>query len=342
MAKRDAVPVGLRIRHMVVDLLYHAPRQATMLPSASEMAKRFGISLSTVKRELRKLTQEGLIAGEQGRAVYTVPGVLNFDPEEPCRKIIGIIFGDGRMLCYGRTECRLIAYCSFAVTSGIGYVRHVTLHAGSAEDISLELRSMQLDGLIAIFPSENLAVALETLKNEGLPAVAVGSSYGRIPALLPDTVQAGRDMAAIMHRRGVRSALWMMCDSVCREQAEGVRQYFSEKHVPMDIREIANLGEFETVIREYAAAGAFPDAFYIHSDKLTVTRSICRKFGIPYPDWFMIGETSDVELVPDFRGIVRQPPGEVLGRQAAMCLQRMFRGEPVPEESRFQYEITER
>ena len=341
MSRKDKSPAGLRVRYGIVELLYRAPSRETQLPSASELASRYNISMSTVNRELKKLVEEGLIIGRQGVGMFTVPNVIKIDDRLLGRRLVGIIYGDGRYLCYGLCEWTFITSCGFALLPGIAHPRYVNLIAGHPDDIAAELQSQSLDGIIAIRPSKNLAQALQTLQSHGMPVVAAGSNVEGMPSLLADHRQAGRDMARQLQQRGVRSILWMSFDPICREHLAGLREYCAEANTKIKISEVANMSEFEAKVSDYAQKNAFPDAVFLHGETICALPSTLQRLGITPPNWLTLSEIESAERLAKHHGLVRAFPYRDIARQAAACLEEQFTGKTVAPEYTFLYQVAE-
>lgn len=334
MQKKVKSFVGLQIRHAVVGLLYRAPLRETALPSASELAKEHDVSMSTVNRELKKLVEDGLIVGRRGVGMFTVPGAIKFNKKDVGRRLIGIIYGDGRFLFYGLMEWHLISCCGFALMPGMANVRPVSLISSHPDDVVAELKSLNLDGFIVIDPNSSLRKALQILRNDGCPVVSIGQRVERVPSILFDHHRAGRDMGALLLERNVRSVLWMSYDSTCREHLAGARHHFAEARAKVQITEVANMGECEVVVEEYAKNKKFPDAIYAHGETTYSLR------GIAEADWLMLSETGVSQHVANFHGIVRDYPWQELSDQMASCFTAMFDGKEVSEEYLLQFPIS--
>ncbi len=333
---------GLRVRHRVVDLLHRAPQHETPLPSVAELARQCNVSTSTVNRELKKLVEEGLIVGKQGIGMFTVPGTLAFNDLIPGRRIVGIVYGDGRFLYYSTMEWIFIFQCGLALLPRIAHPRNITLISSHYKDVVAEIQSLNLDGLIAISPAENLQKALFSLRQNNFPVVVLEGRVDGIPAILADHRRAGREMGAMMLRQHVHSVLWMSFDAVCRKQLAGVRLACSDARHSFKVTEVANMGEVETALEQCAAAGVLPDAVYAHGETACCFQKLLQERNLDGSRCLMLTEAVELDRENSHREIIRTYPFREMAEQAAACLEAMFAGQRTESEYLFPFQITER
>ncbi len=139
----------LKVRHYVMNLLYHSHGREVQIPSVTELADRFGIARSTVQLALKALTDEGYIVARSGignfvnpRRSFTYPGV------KECAPVIGFKMFTGDQLFYGGSHWNILAEVGFAVTRCGGMIRLLDRGATTPETIAGEIEQSCVDGLI--------------------------------------------------------------------------------------------------------------------------------------------------------------------------------------------------
>ena len=82
--KSNMVRVGLQIRFEVMNVINKNPLKSVKLPSAQELADKFGMSRRSVTMELKKLADEGWIIGIHGMkriSISALSGISGVFPE---------------------------------------------------------------------------------------------------------------------------------------------------------------------------------------------------------------------------------------------------------------------
>ena len=98
-----------KIRHYIMNLLYRSAGRQTMIPSSRELAVQFGVSRTTVRVVLEKLTAEEYLVVKRGIGTFTNPFALQpgcFGKEA----LIGLKSGHGDSFFYAPPEARAVAF----------------------------------------------------------------------------------------------------------------------------------------------------------------------------------------------------------------------------------------
>ena len=140
------VPVGLQIRHDIINRIYQNPNVSVKLPSARELAARFHLSQATVTQELQKLVKEGHLIGKHGSGTYTNPDKSKFIRSVISRRIVGILVGDGKLLIYDPVDRAVQAWSGMAFSPELAHPRPITLNSNAPEGFYDELLVQNLSG----------------------------------------------------------------------------------------------------------------------------------------------------------------------------------------------------
>lgn len=322
----ECVPVGLRVRYEVVTAIYHSPSHPVKLPSAAEFAKKLHISQRSVTRELKKLSDEGLITGERGVGTFTKPSAIKFLANAPGRKIIGIINRDGRNLFADNTSWSIMSYAGMAMTPHIGHPRHIELSGSGTDFVFKELSSLSLDGIIWLFPPEEMTEAIQKLHQSGIPVISVMDKIPGIPFIDIDNKQLGETVAQFLLDMNKHKTLWCSFSPSMEKQVNAAIAYLEKHNVKTSSSAIVNnWAECEHKLKQDLAAGDVPEAIFVHGEAAYPILGIFEKYGIdPYRNCCLIVEKNSVKHIADFKGICRELPFEAMGNQAAEWMQTLL------------------
>ena len=323
----EFVPVGLKIRHAIIRLLYDNPTVSARVPSTRQLALEYKLSERTVASELKKLREEKWIITRRGSGIFTNPNMANFQHHHIGHKIIGILIGDSRVLINDYTNWAIQSYCGLDLCPLVGHPRNVILSSNSPENIYEELRSQNFDGLIWGFPPENMHKHLVKLLRNGLPVIAVYAEVPGIPCLLFDNEAIGREMGRLLIQEKRRRLFWCSINSINPQMQmssclDFMKENASYKFESYDFRSIHTCAdEFDQMI----ASGVIPDAVYAHGEYLFTVLQLMKKHGLdPVSQCRVICEGGMVRQLPDFHGITYTNDFSALAGVSADLMRQML------------------
>jgi DNA-binding LacI/PurR family transcriptional regulator len=200
----DPLPRYAQARRFLEELIRLQPlAPGDQLPSERDLAADFGVSQMTMNRAIQDMVREGLLYREVGRGTF----VLGQNGKSQHDGTLGLVtlYSPGTLKSdpYGGEVLRAVH--SAAVETGwhLLLVHEPLYQQGSAEP-SLVSRA---DGFLFMSPEDEAIPYLTRLREEGVPYVAVGSSWldEPIPAVDSDNIlgarQAVEHLASLGHRR---------------------------------------------------------------------------------------------------------------------------------------------
>ncbi len=330
--------VGLQIRFEVMNVINKNPLKSVKLPSAQELADKFGMSRRSVTMELKKLAEEGWVIGVHGVGTFTNPERFVSGLKLPSRRIIGIGGRDARQFYHGYVLWRFQMLTGECIMPRTGYPHYVRLSSCDPELACRELKSLNLDGFIWGFPSPHIEPVLKRLHAAGVPVAVYPQRLSGVPSAEVDYDRCGREIAALLLAQGRKRIAWCAFDDPAEIRMKSAEKILAKAGVRIDPSLVfTRMNELETRLRELLEQGCPPDAVYTHGDSLYLVLALLREFGIdPFGGrCLLVAGQSVAKDIPGFRGIVRDYPYEEIARRAAELLNAQFSGNrpPVPEKS---------
>lgn len=337
----ERMRAGMRVRYEVIGTIHRNPPVPIKLPSASQFAAKYSLSVKTVTLELKRLRDEGWITGQKGVGTFTNPAKINGLPDPLNFKIVGILNRDGKATFYDYNHWAFQMYAGLAIAPDIGYPRPLTLSLQTPENMYEELRMLNLDGIVWSFPPEEMMPFMHKLQSEGVKIVSQFRKAEGIPYVGVDYVQEGRDIAEILLRENRRRVIW--CTFNRTDIVDGAEEVFAARGIGTDDFLVCrDMAECEQKLIELLEKRSLPDAIYIHSIQLHKIKALFEKYGIDiYADdsCILIAGWSIVRNIPDFTGIIRKYPYEAIGNAAAELLRQSFASTSMPTDRIFHMEV---
>lgn len=192
MKKDLPMTESMKIRHYIMDIIYHSPKQPVKLLSIRMMAEKFGVACSTVSLVLKKLEQEKFITAKHGIGNFTVPMEKAWSGQKP---LIGIVIGYGRHFFYTHQTWHLLSWIGMGLTECGFNVRHVQLFGLSEEAVFEEVKNSYLDGLVWADSDEVTEHLLQNIEKSGLPVMTVNIRFAAINSICCGEGTAGEKIA---------------------------------------------------------------------------------------------------------------------------------------------------
>lgn len=325
-SKEKAFPAGLLIRHDIVHTVLMHTGKSVKLPSARQLADRFGVSQRTAASELANLVEEGWIFGRKGIGYFSNPEKNGWYMRRS-RKIAGLGWGDTKNLCYEYNEFALISHIGMALPPSVAYPRMLFVNTVDPDGAGTELRSAGLDAIVWGTPSLKWQKILQNLHRDGIPVVTLLKKTDKVPFIGIDSFEAGRKIARELDWSHPGLVLW--CDAH-EEYSSPIRKgLLAEMPEPSRFRYVDDPLKMPAELERLVAAGTPPAALYGGRD---FAPEIYTRHGL---DFFrttqVISDWSFVRDNPEFHGICHRYPFEKFGATAAEMLRRQFEKQPVSD-----------
>lgn len=285
----EVIPELQRIRHYIMDIIYHSEGRKVKLPSLRTLSEEFGLGISTIKLEFDKMEKEGYVSSRHGVGVFTNPTGYFF-PGSDALPLIGIKFNRGDAYYYDTTLMKMIAELMTALANYPCNVHMLTAGCTTVAEFAVELQHSHIDALITVSVEPELvdyaAKRMPTV-NIGYPCPSVGSVVFRAGA-------AGRELAELLCREASRPGILQLNDRrniagfsdalqndsrlnfARREmsQPEEIEQLLKSDHFDCVITHSKSLNFMKELVGEKVHLLAIDDGFY-------PTSPACFSLGMP-------------------------------------------------------------
>lgn len=139
---------NLKIRHYVIGQLYQSGGRQRKLPSARELASRFGLAMSTVSLALGELVEEGYLIPRKGVGFFINPARLSWPLEGTMPLLVGIVAGDGKNYYHDSFYWQEYAPLVSCLIARGWNIRPVSLESHQEPEIVEELANIEVDALV--------------------------------------------------------------------------------------------------------------------------------------------------------------------------------------------------
>ena len=323
------VRIGLQIRFEVMNVINKNPLKSVKLPSAQELADKFGMSRRSVTMELKKLAEEGWILGVHGVGTFTNPERLISALNLPSRRIIGIGMQDSRQYCYDAFSWHALFSMGKQIIPEIGYPHCVRLSSNDPDIAFQELKSLNLDAFLWGFPSPHLHPVLKRLFESGIPVVTFPQRIPGVPSVEVDFERCGEAIAEHLLAEGRKNILWCAFDKLEELRLKGAEKTFRKAGYPMDPRLIVpQMNELEGRLRALLENRKVPEAVVLHGNTIYLVGALLEEYGIrPFDGTCRLAaDELVVQHVPGFRGIVLNYPYPKIFQKMIRLLKELFSG----------------
>ncbi|MBO5307784.1 MAG: GntR family transcriptional regulator [Lentisphaeria bacterium] len=331
--------VGQRVRFEIMGIITKSQGGCVKIPSAQKLADKLGISRMSVVAELKKLAQEGYLIGKTGSGTYTNPEKIRSMRRDFSGKLIGIIVGDSRGYVSEYTNWVLQSRVGMKILQTGNLPRLLTLSDPLNTELSeQELLSAGLDGLIWIFPFQSDlpgAFLTDRLNRNHLPTVSLFAMEGT-PRIVPDAESSGRELCRRFLAEGRKKLLWdhfFASDPFLKVQFRSAAECFKENGFAAEkYWDLVCNEELSLFLERQLQNGIVPDGIICHTFAYGSIRPVLEKYGIDTQNQCRISILAH-ELIrfPDFCGIVRREPHNLLADTAVELMLKMLDGEKVPD-----------
>jgi len=251
-AKEIDTPEYMLIRQFVIDMIARSGNTPKKIPSTREIAKRFNVSHPTVMKGIKDLVNDKYLVTKKGIGTFTcgTAGVGNDV------KIVGMLFGDGKVSLYTKMGWRLISEVGNTLLPLSDKYRLQNCQLScSLKKTAQTINEAAYDGLIWVSPEDKYLHEIQILKNKfNLPLVVIGRNIEGITSFGWNYRQERYNITSHLLKQGKRNILTVNAgtEEMQNIRIEEVRRAhedmgieFNEKMViPEDAYTVKRLADF--------------------------------------------------------------------------------------------------
>lgn len=327
-------------------------RQVIEIPTIKDVAKKAGVSVTTVSRVLNN---RGYISEATRRKVYQAMEDLDYHPNEVARSlfrkksnIIGLIVPTVAHPFFGELTSYLETY---AYSRGYKVlICNSQLNALKEQEYIWMLRRNQVDGIV--MASHTLEV--EEYKKLNLPVVSFDRFISsRIPYVTSDNYQGGRLAVEHLLQRGC-TKIAHLCgsldlDMLANQRHRAFMNVAEEKNIPYctvqtDVN-VFEVDEYEELLTDLLVRHPDLDGLFLNSDIMAIAAiKVCGTLGMRIPqDIKIIGydDVSIASLVSPQITTIRQPLAQ-MSELSVKLIEDLVKKKAVPTENCLPVELIER
>lgn len=324
--KESAFPAGLSVRYDIVQVVLAHAGVSVKLPSARQLAEKFGISQRTVAAELAHLVEEGWIVGRHGIGYFSNPEKRGWYMGKP-RRIVGLGWGDTKAISYDYNEFAIMSHAGMELAREAAYPRPLFVNSFNAEVAEAELRNSGLDAIVWGPATPKWQGILQHVHAAGLPVITLLAKIGGLPCIALDSFGAGRRLAEMIDWSHPGAVLW------CNNREQFSRAIFEGfQSVMPDPSRFQYFGDPARMLEELErqiAAGKPPAVLYGRWEEV---RNIYSRYGLAVEEVTQfISDWSFVAAHPDFHGICHRHPFGQYGEAVTATLRCLWAKQPVED-----------
>ncbi len=184
------MPELQKIRHFVMDIIYHSEGRKVKLPSLRTLSAEFGLGASTIKLEFDRLEREGYLTTRHGIGTFTNPKQYFF-AENAKLPLIGIKLYRGDTFYYDVTLMKMIGELMSALTALPCNVHMMTAGCENVGEFDTELCHSHIDALLTV----SVEPELVEYAARRMPTVNIGYPVAGVDNIVFRGEAAGRELA---------------------------------------------------------------------------------------------------------------------------------------------------
>ncbi len=210
------------LRQYIIDIARHHEAHEKPIMSEREMSKTFNVTRTSLRRALKELIDEGLLAARQGSGLYiTGYTVRNSEARELILPKILVLAGKGRSDFFGRWTTYISSmvmreFSKYPIRLMPGFL------VSEKEDLRDEIEMYRPDGILWIRPDKRRSGLIAELQQKYPICQLLSASSGMPLSVTVDFCKAGEIAAKWFYDRGCRNPLYVGA---------------SQKEFPSDVRD---------------------------------------------------------------------------------------------------------
>ena len=231
-----------KIRHYIMNLLYRSAGRQTMIPSSRELAVQFGVSRTTVRVVLEKLTAEEYLVVKRGIGTFTNPFALQpgcFGKEA----LIGLKSGHGDSFFYAPPEARAVAFM-LETAAECGFNSRL-LSAGCDDEREAKVAPINshVDGVLCYNTQPWFTRSAAAL----LPTVLLYNREAGVPCVMFDGNLAACQLLAMLQQSQIHTVGWDgMPDQLYHLQIRNFLESSGIRNLDLPLRSMGSALEYLT------------------------------------------------------------------------------------------------
>lgn len=223
------------VRRYVMDLIYRNGGNSVRVPSYNVLSKELEMARSTAQLELKSLVNEGFLITRPGIGTFTNPTVWFGHCGRRRNPLIAMISGDGKRVHHRYYDWTLQSHLGMAVTRRPATLMEVTLYSENEEALFEELRSIQCDAILWMFPPAELHPLVR--KTAALrPLLTVDGFVEGVSGVNFDRYRKGFPVAEFLLRENRTRLLFAQTEHYRATTYRAFREAYAAAGVPLDDR----------------------------------------------------------------------------------------------------------
>ena len=236
LVKTVIQPEYEKIRKQILNITVRAGVKPMRLASSREMAKEFGVAHMTVARAMKDLVADGYLTVKPGIGTFTNPR-LSINILTGCRKIFGVIIGDGKDAFMGRIPINLTAaFADAMLYHSQNYSLQNCSLVSPLANADEEILKAGFDGVLWICPPATAFPTIKRLKAKGVPMVCAGMCVPieGVSSIYYDFRQNNREVADLMLAEGRRKIMLVHPTDSAAPSIAGMEDAYSKHGMKFD------------------------------------------------------------------------------------------------------------
>jgi len=314
----------LKLRHYIIDIIYHNNHESVKIPSIRQLATDFNLAKSTVQLIQEQLVQEGYLYSKKGIGTFTNPSMGFVTPHGTPPPLIGIIWGDGKLYFHDHYISRSLGAIASAITKDGWNCRHITFTSTSQDAIIDEITSVALDGLIWSHPAIKYTKTLEQLTAK-IPTVVLSGNdeYKHLNRVSVDFESAGYELGKKLAEENRKTMLTATAGFGLNKSLNGLRKALLE----VDGKETI-LNEIPAVfykeLEDYLTGNPPPDIMVINGRHTEFTMNMLKRHNIDPVNQCRVIALQHIISPENFTGYFLDEPFEQQGRIVADIMENLL------------------
>ena len=316
-----------QIYYYLVAQVHQAGNSRVLIPSTREIAKNFNVSRALVQRVVNSLVCTGMLEKKHGSGTYTNVSNLSWSEgfDTPA-SLIGMISGGGRPLFFNNLSWNILAATGSALVKQHNMVRLVTIMDLDPSSAIKELKSFNINGIVALYIDSHLHQLFKQIANSDIPVISFGYEIDGINSVVPDCEQSGYELGLRFLDEGRKKLFFGISVDHNEEYLNGFRRAYVDREISLDeLLVFDDSTDFLEKLEERLQQNELPEAFFINHCHPGKIIALLKKYNVDIREQCRLFLFDDALLsVSDYCGFVRNNDFSIGSEIVAEMMQRMI------------------